>query len=428
MAVGAVVSKEGADGVNTRVFRPGSKGGTMKVSKKLLAVVAVLAALAMIATGCGGATTPGATKGQVVTIGIGAPLTDGAVALGKGMVRGTNLAVKQANESQEVKDLGITIATVEGDDKGDPTTGGNVATQFVSNPTLVGVMGHLNSGVTRVAVKIYNQGNVVQVSPANTAIDLTQMGMTNYFRVCTNDAVQGAQGADYAFKDAGKKSAYVVDDSTVYGVGLADEWSKQFAVDGGELLGREKSTDKDKDFKALVSKIKAANPEMVFYGGIYNSGALLSKQLKEGGVKVPMMAGDGIYDPEYIKLAGVENAKGDWGTSVGLPMSELPKAQEFETAFKAEYAGEAIAAYDLQSYDAANAIIKAIVSVAKTMGADKVTTTDGKKAVIAAVAASDFDGVTGKVQFDANGDTTNKAISVYVVDDTGKWATAKFVQ
>jgi len=395
-------------------------------SKRVLAVLAALVAVAMIATGCGGGSTTGGggepAASTTIVIGIGAPLTDGAVALGQGMVRGANLAVNQANESQEIKDLGIVLETVEGDDKGDPTTGGNVATQFTSNPNLVGVMGHLNSGVTRVAVKTYNQANVVQVSPANTAVDLTQMGMANYFRVCTIDSVQGPVAADYAFKDAGLKTAYVVDDSTPYGVGLADEWAKQFEADGGKVAGREKTSDKDTDFKALVSKIKAANVDVVYYGGIYNSGALLSKQMKEGGVVKPLMGGDGLFDGEYIKLAGAESAKGDFATSVGLPLDQLPKGQEFKAAFEAEYPGDEIAAYDAYSFDAANVIIKGIVAAATELGADKLTTTEGKQAIIAAVAKTSFDGVTGKVEFDDKGDTTNKAITVYTVGADGAWA------
>jgi branched-chain amino acid transport system substrate-binding protein len=400
----------------------------MRKLSKYVSLIALVAIVALAVTGCstsGTGTTSGSGKAVTVTIGIGAPISDGAVALGKGMVRGANLAVKQANESKEVKDLGIVLQTVEGDDKGDPTTGGNVATQFTSNPNLVGVMGHLNSGVTRVAVKIYNQANIVQVSPANTAVDLTTMGMANYFRVCTVDSVQGPAGADYAFKTAGKKKAFVVDDSTVYGTGLADEWEKQFKADGGAVAGREKTGDKDIDFKSLVSLIKAAGVDIVYYGGIYNSGALLSKQMKEGGVAVPLMGGDGLFDGEFIKLAGAANATGDLATSVGLPTAEMPKGQEFIAAFEKEYPGEAIAAYDAYSYDAANVIIKGIIAAAKELGADKVTSADGKKAIIAAVAKTSFDGVTGKVEFDAKGDTTNKAITVYVVGADGAWAPAK---
>jgi branched-chain amino acid transport system substrate-binding protein len=394
----------------------------MRKLSKYVSLIAVVAIVALAATGCTSSTgtSGGAAKAVTVTIGIGAPLTDGAVALGKGMVKGANLAISQANESQEVKDLAIVLKSVEGDDKGDPTTGGNVATQFASNPSLVGVMGHLNSGVTRVAVKIYNAANIVQVSPANTAVDLTQMGMANYFRVCTMDSVQGPVAADYAFKVAGKKKAYVVDDSTVYGTGLADEWEKQFKADGGTVAGREKTGDKDTDFKALVSKIKSGGVDIVYYGGIYNSGALLSKQLKEGGVAVPLMGGDGLYDGEYIKLAGAAAAEGDLATSVGLPVDKAPGGAKFLADFEKAYPGEKPAAYDAYSYDAANAIIKAIIEVAKAQGADKVVTTEGKKAIIAAMGKTNFEGVTGKVEFDKNGDTTNKAITVYAVQG-GAW-------
>ncbi|HEY5277519.1 MAG TPA: branched-chain amino acid ABC transporter substrate-binding protein [Coriobacteriia bacterium] len=396
---------------------------TMVKARKYMAIAALLAAVALVVTGCGGPATTGGTK-TTVTIGIGAPLTDGAVALGKGMVNGANLAVAQANETSEVQDLGLVIATVNGDDKGDPATGGTVATQFAANPTLVGVMGHLNSGVTRVAVKIYNAANIVQVSPANTAVDLTQMGMTNYFRVCTIDSVQGPAGADYSFKTAGKKIAYVVDDSTPYGEGLAAAWAQQFTADGGTVAGTAKTTDKQTDFKSLVTTIKSKNVDIVYYGGIYNAGALLSKQMKEGSVAVPLMGGDGIFDPEYIKLAGAANATGDLATSVGLPLAQLPQGQAFKAAFDAAYPGQEIAAYDAYSFDAANVIIKAIVSVAKSMGVDKVATTDGKKAIIAAVAATDFQGVTGQVKFDSNGDTLNKAITVYIVGADGTWGPA----
>jgi len=401
---------------------------TIGKHRRLFALIACIALLATVVTGCASGETEdegtGTTEAVTVAIGVGAPLTDGAVALGKGMVRGASLAVKQANESDELKDLGLTIEVVEGDDKGDPTTGGTAATQFTSNESLVGVMGHLNSGVTRVAVKIYNQNSILQVSPANTAVDLTEMGMGNYCRVCTIDSVQGPAAADYAYNIAGAQTAFVVDDSTVYGEGLAAEWAMRFESNGGIVAGTEKTGDKDTDFKALVSRIKAANVDIVYYGGIYNSGALLSKQLKEGGVAVPMMSGDGCYDPEYIKLAGAANAEGDFCTSIGYPVDQLPRAQEFKDAFAAEYPDDAIAAYDAYSYDAAQVIINAIVKVAKDLGADKLTTLEGKKAIIAAARASDFEGVTGNVSFDEKGDTTNKVVSVYVVKN-GEWVPAE---
>ncbi len=399
----------------------------MKVSNKLLlAVVAALVALAMIATGCGGGGstegTTGGTEAKTVTIGIGAPLTAGAVALGQGMKRGANLAVSEANESEAAKAAGITFKTVDGDDQGDPKVGVTVANTFASDPNLLGVMGHLNSGVSIPASKVYAEKKIVQISPASTNPALTQQGLKNVFRVCTTDAVQGPAAADYAIDLLGLKSAYVIDDSTPYGEGLAAEFAKQFEAKGGKVLGTAKTSDKDTDFNALVTKMKGANPDVIYYGGIYNAGALLSKQSKEAGLKAPLMGGDGLYDGEFINLAGAAAAEGDFATSVGLPIDKLPKGQEFTAAYKAMFPSDEIAAYDAYAYDATNVIIEAILKVAAEKGAAAVSTPEGRDAIIAAVAATKTTGVTGDIAFDANGDTTNKAISLYTVAE-GKWTT-----
>jgi branched-chain amino acid transport system substrate-binding protein len=395
------------------------------MTKRIVALVAALAIVAMMVTGCtGGTTTTGtgttAPAETVVKIGIGAPLTQGAVALGKGMEKGANLAIDDLNASPEAQAAKIKFESVSGDDQGDPKTGVNVANQFVSDPKLIGVMGHLNSGVSIPASKVYNGANVVMISPASTNPALTEQGFKNVFRVCTVDSVQGPAGAAAAFTGLGKKSVFVVDDSTPYGTGLAQAFSDKFKALGGKVLGTEKTADKDTDFKALVTKIAPTNPELVYYGGIYNAGALLAKQLKEGGVKAPFMGGDGLYDPEFIKLAGANNANGSFATSVGLPLANLPKGQEFKAAFEKKYAGQEIAAYDAYSYDAATVIGKAALEAAKALGADKVTTTEGKQAIIANVAKFSGEGVTGAISFDSKGDTTNKAITLYEVAD-GKW-------
>ena len=392
--------------------------------KKYLSVVAVLAAVALVVTGCGASTTGGGTTGGTapvsITIGIGAPITQGATALGLGMERGAKLAIADMNKSPEAKAAGITFTSTTGDDQGDPKTGVNVANQFASNPNLVGVMGHLNSGVSIPSSAVYSRANIVMVSPASTNPQLTLQGLKNVFRVCTIDSVQGPAAADRAVADLGKKAVFIVDDSTPYGTGLADEFGKEFTAKGGKVLGREKTSDKDTDFKALVTKIKATNPDLVYYGGMYNTGALLSKQLKDGGLKVPIIGGDGLYDGQYIKLAGAANAEGDFATSVGLPLAQLPAGEKFTTEFKAAYPNDEIAAYDAYSYDAATVIMKGVLAAAGKVTAAKVTSPEGRAAVIAAVAATNYEGITGAIAFDANGDTTNKAITLYVVKG-GVW-------
>jgi branched-chain amino acid transport system substrate-binding protein len=397
----------------------------MKVSKKLLALAAVLVVVAMVATGCGsnggstsGGSTGGTAAGVTVKIGVGAPLTAGAVAMGEGMKRATDLAVKQANDGADAKAAGITFQVVAGDDQGDPKTGVTVANTFASDPALVGVMGHLNSGVSIPASKVYSDKKIVMISPASTNPDLTKQGLKNVFRVCTTDAVQGPAAADMVSK-LGMLKAFVVDDSTPYGTGLADAFAGQIKVDGGTVLGREKTSDKDTDFNALVTKIKGMNPDVIYYGGIYNSGALLSKQAHDAGIKAPLLGGDGLYASDYIKLGG-KGTEGDLCTSVGLPTDQMPKGQDFIAAYKAAYPNDEMQAYDAYSFDAANTIINAVVATAKSMGADKVTSPAGRDAIIAAVAATDAQGVTGQIKFDANGDTLNKTITLYDVKG-GTW-------
>ena len=401
----------------------------MKVStKRLLAAASLLVAVAMISTGCGGGSSSTTSSGPTeVKIGIGAPLTAGATALGQGMVRGAELAIEQANASSTVTAAGLKFTPVSGDDQGDPKTGVTVANTFASDPALVGVMGHLNSGVSIPASKVYADKKIVMISPASTNPALTQQGLSNVFRVCTTDAVQGPAAADFASKLLGFKSVYVVDDSTPYGEGLAKAFADQFTANGGKVLGSQKTSDKDSDFNALVTKIKATNPDFIYYGGVYNAGALLAKQAKDGGIKGPLMGGDGLYDPKFIELAGAAQAEGDLATSVGLPIDKLPAGQDFLTAYSKKYPGQDPAAYDAYSYDAANVIISAVVQAAKSVGADKVTSPTGRDEIIKNVAATNLVGVTGPIAFDKNGDTTNKAITLYQVSG-GKWITKALPQ
>lgn len=394
-------------------------------NKQLLSILAALVAISMIATGCGGG-APKEGGGEkpagavTIKIGIGAPLTQGSVALGQGIKRGVMLAVAEANERQEVKDLGIVFETVDGDDQGDPKTGVTVANTFASDAALIGVTGHLNSGVTIPASKVYNENKIVMVSPAATNPTLTQQGFDNIFRVCTTDDVQGPAAADAVFDEFGYKTAVVVDDSTPYGEGLAAEFAKRFEERGGKVLFSEKTQDKDTDFNALVTKIVGQKPDMIYYGGMYNAGALLAKQATDAGFAGPVMGGDGFYDAEFIKLQGAESAEGDLCTSVGFPVAELPRGQDFQAAYAAKFPNDEISAYDAYSYDATNVIIDAVLKVAAEQGADKVTSPAGRDAVIAAVAATDTEGVTGKISFDDKGDTTNKAITTYIVS-SGDW-------
>lgn len=389
----------------------------MGKNKRFVAVVAALAAVAMIATGCGSKSGGTSSKTATVKIGVSAPFTGDVAALGLGIKNGATLAINQANSDPELKKLGVKIQGLFLDDAADPKTGVTVANQFVSDSAVVGIVGHLNSGVSIPASAVYNQAGIVEVSPASTNPKLTQQGFKNVFRVCTTDNVQGSYAGDFAIDKLGAKTVCVVDDSTPYGEGLATEFAKEFAKRGGKVLSHDKIQVKDQDFTALVTKMASLKPDMIYTGGMYTESALIAKQAKQASLNVPLMGGDGLYTQQFIDIAGAANADGDLATSVGLPIDQQPKGQEFKTAFAKAFPSTDIEAYDTYAYDSAMVIIEAIKTVAKDMGADKLATPAGKQAIIDAVAATDYDGVTGKVSFDKLGDTTNKAISTYIVKD-----------
>jgi branched-chain amino acid transport system substrate-binding protein len=343
------------------------------------------------------------------------------------MQRGADLAIEQANASSTVTAAGLKFSGVPGDDQGDPKTGVTVANTFASDPALVGVMGHLNSGVSIPASKVYAAKKIVMISPASTNPALTAQGLDNVFRVCTTDAVQGPAAASFAFTLLGLKTAYVVDDSTPYGEGLASAFATAFQAAGGKVVGTAKTSDKDTDFTALVTKIKGTTPDVIYYGGIYNAGALFAKQAKDGGIKAPFMGGDGLFDDQFIKLAGAPAAEGDFATSVGFPTDKLPAGQDFIAAYTKKYPGQKQAAYDAYAYDATNVIIDAVVKAAQSVGADKVASPAGRAEIIKNVAATNTNGVTGPIAFDSKGDTTNKAITLYTVQG-GAWVTKALPQ
>lgn len=396
----------------------------MKVrNRRLLAVIAAFVAISMVATGCGGGGAASGTESSegksttTVKLGVSSPFTGDVAALGLGIKNGAGLAIDAANADPEIQELGLKFEGLYVDDAADPKTGVNAATQMTSDPKVVGIVGHLNSGVSIPASAKYREAGIVQVSPASTNPKLTQQGFENVFRVCTIDTVQGSFAGDFAIDELASKQVAVISDSTPYGDGLADEFAKQYESRGGKVVAREKIQLKDQDFKALVTKMVGLKPDLIYVGGMYTEAALISKQAKEAGLKVPVMGGDGLFTQQFVDIAGAANAEGDFATSVGLPLEQQPKGQQFKADFDAKYAGQSIEAYDTYAYDAAMVIIEATKKVAKEMGADKVATPAGKKAIIEAVAATDLDGVTGKVSFDDLGDTTNKAITCYVVKE-----------
>ena len=227
--------------------------------------------------------------------------------------------------------------------------------------------------------------------------------------------MQGPFGADYLLSH-GITSVATVNDQKAYGVGIVDEFTRQFTSKGGKVTDHEVVTDGQTDFNAVISKIKTGNPQAVFYGGEYPEASLLSKQMKAAGLNIPLMGGDGIYDPTYIQVAGAA-ANGDLATSVGAPTDKLASAKQFVADYQAAGYKEAYSAYGAYAYDAANVIIN---NLSAALAGKNEVDDAARQAVVAAVQKTKMTGATGEVAFDEFGDTTNRVLTAYKVDG-GAW-------
>lgn len=403
------------------------------MTKRTLTIAGVaLVAASLTLAGCGSRTesTTGSTAatGKVAKIGFIAPISGDLSALGVGMRNSVELAIRQANEANAIP--GWTLELAAEDDQASPDVGKNAATKLAADPEVVGVVGTLNSSVAQSVIPVLNSARIVQVSPANTGPSLTKgddylnnpvRPYDNYFRTCTTDAVQGPAAAKYLL-DSGVTKVATIHDKKAYGQGLVQAFTAAFTEDGGTVVAAETINPDDKDFNAVITKVATATPEAVYYGGEYPQAGPLSAQMKAAGLNVPLMGGDGIYDPTFIELAGAAS-EGDLASSVGAPIDTLTSAADFVSAYEAAGFAEPFAAYGPQSYDAANAIIQAL----KVSLPDAASAKDAREATIEAVGSVSFDGATGKVAFDEFGDTITRIITVYQVSN-GAWGAKSTIE
>lgn len=400
-------------------------------NRSLIAVTAAIATGALTLSACGSRDDDkggsGSGDSTTVVIGVDAPLTGELSALGLGIKNSADLAARTANKNKEVP--GVTFKIKALDDQAQPSSGQQNATQLVADKSVIAAIGPLNSSVGQSMQKVFASANMAQVSPANTSPDLTQGGKwregtkvrpyKTYFRTATTDAIQGPFAAQYLYNDAKKKNVYVIDDKKTYGAGFAGTFTEEFKKLGGKVAGVNHINPDTKDFGAIVTKIKSAKADVVYYGGEYPQAGPLSAQIKKAGINIPLVGGDGIYSADFIKLTG-ERGEGDIATSVGAPVEQLESAKTFVAAYDAAGYKEAYEAYGGYSYDSAWAIVQAVKAVAK----DGKLPDDGRAKVVDALSKVSFDGVTGKVSFDEFGDTTNKQLTAYKVTD-GAWKPAK---
>lgn len=369
----------------------------------------LLITTALVLTGCNKATNndTNASGELIVRIGSAAPLTGNQAHIGKDNESGTRMAIDDANAKGIV--IGgrkIHFELISEDDQADPKTATIVAQKLVDDK-VNGVIGHLNSGTTIPAAKIYSDNGIVQISPSATAVNYTAQGFKTAFRVMANDAQQGHVLGAYATKNLGAKRIAVIDDRTAYGQGLADEFIKAAQAAGAQIVAHEYTNDKAVDFTAVLTAVKGKQPDLLFYGGMDPQAGPMARQIKALALNVKFMMGDGGYTPEFIKLAG-DAAEGGYASLPGVPLHNMPGGKEFETRFVAKY--QPIQLYAPYCYDAVNVMIAAMQK------ADSVE----PARYLPELSRISLDGVTARIQFDAKGDLRGGEITLYQVQQ-GKW-------
>lgn len=372
--------------------------------KKLLLIAAAFGLL----IGC-------KAKSDSIKIAVALPLTGDIASLGQGLKRAVTMRIEEANAegvalARSYVPLPGKIELVNFDDRSDPKEAVSVANRIVSDPNVVAVIGHFNSGCSIPASRVYAQAGLPMISPASSNPELTNQqlspqwtGPKSIFRANTTDNVQGAYGADFVFKDLQAKRVAIIHDKTSYGQGVAEEFKKKFEANGGVVTAFEGLQTGDRDFRPLVTRIKGTNPRAIYFGGMFSEGGILIRQIRDLGFNGYFVTCEANYDPIFIETAG-QAAEGAFVTFLGSPPELQPAAQEFIKRYKARYPNEVVKSYDHYGYAAASFLVEAI----RWEGRDR-------QKIIDFLHKTSFDSVLGKTQFDEKGDTLNKTITLFRV-------------
>ncbi|MGZ8156035.1 MAG: branched-chain amino acid ABC transporter substrate-binding protein [Burkholderiales bacterium] len=360
------------------------------------------------------AETAKAAEAATVRIGSASPLTGPQAHIGIDIRNGAQLAIEDANAAGvEIGGRKVRFELVAEDDEANPTKATTVAQKLVDSK-VAGVVGHFNSGASIPASKVYSDGGVPQISPSSTNPKYTQQGFKTTFRVVAHDDQQGPTLGRFAIDNLKAKSIAVIDDSTAYGQGLADAFERTAKEGGAKIVAREHTTDKDTDFKAILTKIKGRNPDLIMFGGIDPQAGPMVKQMSELGIKAKFIGGDGMQTPNFIKLAGPA-ADGVMASMPGLPKEKMPGGATFLQKYKAKFNSD-VELFAPMGYDAVMVFIDAM----KRAGS-----TDPAK-FLPEMSKTSYQGVIGPIAFDEKGDLKNGPITVYVVKG-GKWESLETV-
>jgi len=357
----------------------------------------------------------GATSAQeVVKIGHVAPTSGPQAHLGKDNENGGRMAIEELNaKGVTIGGKKVKFELLAEDDGADPKQG-TAAAQKLVDSKVQGVIGHLNSGTSIPASKIYSDAGIPQISPSATNPKFTRQGFKTTFRVVADDVHLGGTLGKYAVKELKGKSIAVIDDRSAYGQGVADEFEKGVKAAGGKTVGREFTNDKATDFTSILTSIKAKNPDVVFYGGMDAQAGPMLRQMKQLGINAKFVGGDGICSGELPKLAAGTMGDGQVvcaeAGGVDEKDAKAKKAvEDFRAAFKKRFNAD-VQLYAPYVYDAVMVMVAAM---------QKANSADPAK-YLPVLAKIEHNGVTGKIAFDNKGDIKNGALTMYTYNGGNK--------
>jgi len=345
---------------------------------------------------------------MVVKIGHVAPTSGTGAHLGKDNENGARMAIEELNaKGVTIGGKKVKFELLAEDDASDPKQG-TAAAQKLVDAKVNGVIGHLNSGTSIPASKIYSDAGIPQISPSATNPKYTRQGYKTTFRVVADDMALGGTLGKYAVKEMKGKSIAVIDDRTAYGQGVADEFEKGVKAAGGKTVGREFTNDKATDFTAILTSLKAKKPDIVFFGGMDAVAGPMLRQMKQLGINAKMMGGDGICSGELPKLAAGTMADGQVVCAEAGGIDDKDTAakkgmEDFRAAFKKKFNAD-VQIYAPYVYDAVNVMVAAMV---------KAGSAEPAKYLPVLAKTTGYKGVTGTIAFDDKGDIKNGALTIH---------------
>ena len=362
------------------------------------------AALAGLVTGCkpqgSGASSASATAAEIV-VGEFASLTGGTASFGQSSHKGTQLAVEEINKAGGV--LGKQIKLITEDDRSTAGEPANVVKKLISKDGAVAILGEVASSRSLEAAPICQQAKIPMISPASTNPKVTEAG-DHVFRICFIDPFQGAVMAKFALNTLkAKKAAIITDAKQDYSVGLTQFFRENFTKGGGQIVAEQSFSSGDKDFKAQLTTIKAAAPDVLFVPAYYTEAALIALQARELGLNVPNIGGDGWDSPKYVEIGG-KAVEGHYFSNHYSAEDQSPAVQDFISRFKARY-NEVPDAMAALGYDSAKILSDALA---------RAGTTESAKLRAAIATTKDFKGVTGLITLDAQRNASKSAVVLQV--------------